>query len=272
VCFLLERGTPPRRNPVIQETISLLERWGVTVRTQYAEEAVLRLDRLAVEADLYLLKSNTDLAFSLATALEAMGAHVLNTCAATWRARNKVLAAATLLGAGLPTPRSVAAGHPAQLRAEVAARRPLILKPHRGHYGLGIRVARTPAELPAAEDFADREVVFAQHYLAGARTTLKVCAIGDAVIGIRKPFVPGNSYAQGGEPWPLAPEVEELARCAGRAFGLELYGLDLAEGEDGAQWIVDVNAFPGYRGVPDAAYRLADHIRRRAGGFEPVGS
>ena len=272
VCFLLERGTPPRRNLVIQETISLLERGGVTVRTQYAEEAVVRLDRLAVEADLYLLKSNTDLAFSLATALEAMGARVLNTCAATWRARNKVLAAVTLLRAGLPTPRSVAAGHPAHLRAEVAAHGPLILKPHRGHYGLGLVVAQTPAELPAAEEFADREVVFAQHYLAGACTSLKVCAIGEGVFGIRKPFVPGNSYAQGGEPWPLTPEVEELARRTGRAFGLELYGLDLAEGEDGAVWIVDVNAFPGYRGVPDAARRLADYIRRRASGWMPVGS
>jgi ribosomal protein S6--L-glutamate ligase len=266
VWFLLERGMPPRRNPVIQETISLLERSGLTVRTQYPEDEVLRLDTLAVEADLYLLKSNTDLAFSLATALEAMGARVLNTCAATWRARNKVMAAAALQRAGLPSPRSMAAGQPSHLRAEVGVGGPLILKPHRGHYGLGITVVHTPAELPTADGFADREVVFAQQYLVGAHTTLKVCVIGEEVFGIRKPFMPGNSYAQGGEPWPLAPAIEELARRAGRAFGLELYGLDIAEGEDGAAWIVDVNAFPGYRGVPVAPQRLADYIRRRAAG------
>jgi ribosomal protein S6--L-glutamate ligase len=263
VCFLLERGIPPRRNLVVEATVALLEERGVTVRTIYPEEVLLRLDTLAVEADLYLLKSNTELALSLATALEEIGARVLNTCAATERTTNKVLAAATLLAAGLPTPRSLATGQPLRLAGEVEANGPLILKPHRGHYGLGIVVAHTSSDLLASDACADSDVVFAQHYLPHARTDLKVFAVGDQVFGVRKRFVAGESFAQVGEPSGLSPDLEEIARRVGRALGLELYGLDIVEESD-ADYVVDVNSFPGYRGVPDAAGRLTDHILRRA--------
>jgi glutathione synthase/RimK-type ligase-like ATP-grasp enzyme len=57
----------------------------------------------------------------------------------------------------------------------------------------------------------------------------------------------------------LSTEVERLARRCGEAFGLRLYGLDLAE-DDSGLYVVDVNYFPGYRGVPDAAARLARYI------------
>jgi ribosomal protein S6--L-glutamate ligase len=261
VCFLLERGTPPRLNPVVAGAAALLERRGIRVRTLYPEDEVPRLDHLSVEADLYLLKSNTELALSLATALEALGGRILNGCRATAFTQDKILAAATLLRAGIPTPRSLAAGEPAQLAAELRAG-PLILKPVRGHYGAGLAVVERPAALPAVH--GERGAVFAQRYLAGVRTDLKVFAIGDDVFGVRKPFGPA-SFQAAGEPVALAPEIEQLARRCGRAFGLELYGLDLVEEVDGAQ-VVDVNAFPGYRGVPDAPSRLAEHISRAAHG------
>ena len=255
VCFLLERGAPPRENPVVVETLALLAARGAEAVVRYPDEELVRLDRLRPEADLYLLKSNTELALSLATALEGLGARVVNSAEATARAKNKVVAAAVLRHAGLPLPPSLAAGRPAQLAAALAEG-PLILKPHRGHYGAGIVVAETPANLPAADAYP--ELVFAQRYLPGARRNLKVFAIGDEVFGVRKPFAPG-SFLHPGEPVPLSPELARIARRCGQAFGLELYGLDVAETEAGPV-VVDVNAFPGYRGVPDAARRLARFV------------
>jgi ribosomal protein S6--L-glutamate ligase len=255
VCFLLERGSPPRRNPILAEVFALLERGGIAVTALYPEEELLRLDTLAVEADLYLLKSDSELAFSLATALEGLGARVLNGCSASARAKDKVLAAMTLLRAGIPAPRALVAARADQLAADVA-NGPLVLKPHRGYHGAGVKVADTPATLPPADAYPD--LVFAQDYLAGARTDLKVFVIGDEVFGVRKAFGP-DSFLQAGEPARLSAEVERIARRCGEAFGLELYGLDLAEDESGL-YVVDVNYFPGYRGVPDAAARLARYI------------
>ena len=255
VCFLLERGSPPRLNPILAEVFARLERCGIAVTARYPEEELLRLDTLAVEADLYLLKSDTELALSLATALEGLGARVLNGCSASARAKDKVLAALTLLRAGIPAPRSLVAAHVDQLAAKVA-HGPLLLKPHRGYHGAGVRVADTPAMLPPADAYPD--LVFAQDYLATARTDLKVFVIGEEVFGVRKAFGP-DSFLRAGEPVPLSAEVERIARRCGAAFGLGLYGLDLAEDASGL-YVVDVNYFPGYRGVPDAAERLARYI------------
>lgn len=259
ICFLLERGFPPRLNPIMAEVFALLEGRGVEVNVIYPEEELRRLDTLAVEADLYLLKSDTELALSLATALEGIGATVLNCCSACVLAKDKVLAATTLLRAGIAIPRSLVAASPRQLEGELA-KAPLILKPHRGYHGAGIAVAETPAHLPAEEVYPD--LVFAQEYLADARKDLKVFVIGEEVFGVRKTFST-DSFLRAGEPSPLSTEVENLARRCGQAFGLELYGLDVAEDEDGL-YVMDVNYFPGYRGVPDAAHRLAEYIAKSA--------
>lgn len=255
VCFLLERGSPPRRNPTFARVFDLLGQRGVGVTLCYPEEELLRLDLLTVEADLYLLKSDTELALSLALALEVLGARVLNSSQASARAKDKALTAMLLHQAGCPTPRSFAAARPGQLAATVTAT-PLILKPHRGYHGAGIALADTPAALPANGSYP--ELIFAQHYLSTARNDLKVYVIGDRVFGVRKPFSP-TSFGHGGEPVALSREVEALARRCGQLFGLELYGLDLAEDETGP-WVLDVNYFPGYRGVPDAATLLTDYI------------
>lgn len=263
VCFLLERGNPPRLNPILAELFDLLWERGMSVTVRYPEEELWRLDMLAAEglADLYLLKSDTEFALSLAVALERLGARVINRADACLRAKDKTLAAATLLRAGIPTPRSRVAARPARLAA-VVTEGALILKPNRGYHGAGIAVAETPSALPGTDAYP--ELVFAQDYLARARVDLKVFGIGEAVFGVRKPFA-ADSFLRAGEPVPLAPEVVDLARRCGQAFGLELYGLDIAEDADGPR-VIDVNYFPGYRGVPDAARRLADYIGQVGGG------
>jgi ribosomal protein S6--L-glutamate ligase len=255
VCFLLERGSPPRLNPIFAELFVLLQQRGIEVTVRYPEEELLRLDTLTVDADLYLLKSDTELSLSLATALETMGARVLNRASACAFVKNKVFAAATLLQAGIPTPRSIIAARPEQLTIE-AAKAPLILKPYRGYHGAGITVVETPAALPDKAAYPD--LVFAQTFLGHTRTDTKVFAIGEELFGVRKAFAP-DSYLHAGTPVELSAEVYNLASRCRDVFGLELYGIDVAENDDGPR-VVDVNYFPGYRGVPGAARRLADYV------------
>ena len=255
VCFLLERGSPPRLNPIIAEVFEILRGRGVKVDALYAEEELLRLDSISVEADLYLLKSDTELSLSLATALDALGARVINMVDACILCKDKLLAAATLAKASIPAPRPLSAADPLLLGAELSGG-PLILKPHRGYHGVGVMVVEDAAALPAAGVYPG--LVFAQAYLANARKDLKIFGIGEEVFGVRKPFS-SDSFLKGGEACDLSPGVADMARRCARAFGLELYGLDLAEDGD-ETYVIDVNYFPGYRGVPDAPRRLADHI------------
>jgi glutathione synthase/RimK-type ligase-like ATP-grasp enzyme len=62
---------------------------------------------------------------------------------------------------------------------------------------------------------------------------------------------------------PVTPQVREIALRCGEAMGLSLYGLDVIESPDGPV-VVDVNYFPGYKGVPGAAAAIADHIDHAA--------
>lgn len=253
--IFLERGNPPRLNQVYADAFTLLEQRGIQCSLVYPEEQLIALDTLKVEADLYLLKSDSELSLSLATALEAIGARILNSARASQLAKNKVLASSILASAGLPAPRSVAGATPAQVAA-LFEHESIIFKPYRGYHGVGIAVAHQGAPLPALTDYPD--IVFAQEYLGAARKDLKVFVIGEHVFGVRKEFA-ADSYLQAGVPTKLSPEVDDIVRRCGKAFGLELYGLDIAEDERGV-FIIDVNYLPGYRGIPDASRLLSEHI------------
>jgi ribosomal protein S6--L-glutamate ligase len=256
VSFMLDRGTPPRLSPVFAETASLLEARGISVHMCFPEHELTRIDQLTVAADLYLLKSNTSLAFALMTVLHHQGARLVNRLDACRVVRDKVVTATTLSTAGIPVPRSLLGADTAHFASELAGGS-LIFKPHRGAYGRGIRIAGSVARLPRPTDYP--ELVFAQDFLHGARTDLKVYAIGEELFAVRKSFGT-DSFLGAGEMVRLTPDIEDIVRRVGQALGLELYGVDLAESEAGLH-VIDVNMMPGYRGVPNAARRIAAYIQ-----------
>lgn len=105
---------------------------------------------------------------------------------------------------GIPTRQYLVATRPAQL-AETLHSSSLILKPHRGCYGKGIRVVERATDLPASTVYLD--LVFGQEYLAHARTDLKVFVIGERAFGVRKAFG-HESYLTAGVPATLSPQLK----------------------------------------------------------------
>jgi ribosomal protein S6--L-glutamate ligase len=53
--------------------------------------------------------------------------------------------------------------------------------------------------------------------------------------------------------------MKEICFACGKAFGIDLFGLDIIT-SDGQPYVVDINTFPGFKGVPDAASLLADYL------------
>src|ERR687896_1113367 len=108
--FLLVRRVPPVPSPVLVEVFERLERRGFEVEGGIAEELVERVDTLEPEHDLYLLKSHTELSLSVAGALHARGARLLNPYPACIATQNKIVAARRLRAAGVPIPRGWVTG------------------------------------------------------------------------------------------------------------------------------------------------------------------
>jgi ribosomal protein S6--L-glutamate ligase len=254
--FLTVRRVPPVPSPVLVDAFARLSDWGFDVAEAIPEEIVLRTDDLDPSEDLYVLKSHTELALSLAGLLHARGARLLNPYESCVAAQDKITACNLLRLAGVPAPRTWVTGDLRLLRPMLAGG-PLIIKPHRGHRGAGISIVRDDAELDAVPP-SDGTVV-AQELVRGRGEDLKLYVAGDRVFAVRKPFA-HDSFTRPGRPCEVGPEVHELALRCGEAFGLGLFGLDVVESPDGPV-VVDVNYFPGYKGVPDAGALIAGYIR-----------
>lgn len=262
LCFLLVRRVPPVPSPVLVEVERRLRRRGFAVSGLIAEEVVSRPDRLTPEHDLYLLKSHTELSLSLAAILSAQGAALLNpypSCATT---QDKIVAARRLAAAAVPVPDCWLTGELGLLR-EVARTRKLIVKPYKGHRGVGIHLVDRPEDLDRIPPSPFPLLV--QERVSGRGEDVKVYVIGDEVFAVRKPFSEG-SFAVPGQACAVDPEVRRIALACGAAFGLGLYGLDVIESPDGPV-VVDLNYFPGYKGVPDAAPLIADYVEAYAEGM-----
>jgi glutathione synthase/RimK-type ligase-like ATP-grasp enzyme len=110
-----------------------------------------------------------------------------------------------------------------------------------------------------------------QEYIEGPGFDLKVYGVGDRLAARRTVFTPGVFDAPR-EPFRLEdPAIARWSREAALACRLVCFGIDFILSPDGPV-IVDVNAFPGYRGVLEAVEWLAAAVRaelraRSAGGI-----
>jgi ribosomal protein S6--L-glutamate ligase len=243
---------------------------GAEVEIVHPLAGPLDLTALKVRHDLYVLRKLSGLSLSLAGALHELGATIVNPYPATSAIHDKIVAAGVLQRAGVRVPDTYTCARPADL-APLLDAGPLIVKPYDGAGGHHVHIVRDPAEL-ASVPHEKRQPVFAQRYHPPRGPDLKLYVIGERVFGVKKPFPRTTVAEKSGEPFAPDPELCDIAFACGAAFGIELYGVDVIESDDG-RYVVDVGSLPGYRGVPDAPRLLAEHLlaaARRSARGDPV--
>jgi ribosomal protein S6--L-glutamate ligase len=258
ICFFMEFRGDGYVHPVMSGVIRELERLGFHVDARITEGEPWPVDEMTIDYDLYVLKSSSPMTDQLASLIGRRGGRTLNDIRAVQRIRNKVWVDKVLRDDGLPVPPSYL-GSFARLAPVVAERGPLILKPIAGRHGKGVRVVSDPAELDAESP----EVFYAQEFKKGDGFDRKIYVIGDECWASKKAFEPGRSYLDHAQPVRLTAEIRDVALRAGECLGLEIYGIDMIESDDGL-WIVDVNGFPGFKGLPGVEPALVSYIARRA--------
>lgn len=253
--LMMEHGKT-RKQSVMPDVVQILGDWGVAVDLIYPEQDLLCVADVRIEHDLYVLKASSNLAMSLAGALHAIGAPVLNPYPVAAMLRDKIITERVLRKAGIPTPETFVAERPEHL-ARLLVDGPLVIKPYRGSRGRGVRVIWDADELD--EISALDGPLFAQRYQKPEGLDHKIYCIGTQLFGVERVW-PALTYEQKvGRPFTITPELRDIALRCSRAFGVDLMGIDVVFSGN-KPYVVDVNCFPGFKGVPDAALRLADYI------------
>ncbi|HEV8382686.1 MAG TPA: ATP-grasp domain-containing protein [Gemmatimonadales bacterium] len=268
--FLFRRPYAPTSKSIFPQVMRVLAERGVSVDVIAGKGRVIDLTTVRVEHDLYVLKQISGISLSLAGALHAQGATIVNPYPVTVALHDKVIAARMLEAAGAPLPATFVVSHP-ELLAPLLSEGPLVVKPYDGTGGYGVRVVRSEAELVPAE--WDKQPILAQRYHAPQGRDLKIYVIGERLFGVKKKFPARTEEEKHGEPFGPTAEQREIALRCGRAFGIDLYGVDFIE-SDGNLYVVDMSSLPGFKGVPDAASHLASYFyaaaERAAAGRAPV--
>ena len=243
-----------------------LSKRGADVRVIFPENELIDLAKFRIEDNLYVIKSVGHLGLGLAGALHKAGAQLLNPYPAIAIIKNKVAVNQVLGSADIPIPETFTTTDPSSLSA-LLKQYPLIAKPFDGNRGKGIQILRTDDELMSAE-FG--EFLMVQRYCEPdePNTFIKAYYL-DGQIFLRKRRWPGSGPRdKEGELFRTTRALTEIvARCAD-ALSIKLFGLDIVVSR-GSPYIVDVQEFGSFSGVPDAPLLLADFIIKQA---RPVSS
>jgi RimK family alpha-L-glutamate ligase len=205
-------------------------------------------------------------------ALVATGVRVVNDPFAIERAIDKFLASALVAAAGVPTPRTVACERAEDaLEAFDALGGDVIVKPLFGSMGFGM--ARVEDRDVAQRVFRaleiERAVYYLQETVAHDRVDVRAVVVGASVIAAIERVSDGwrANLARGARARPIALDAARAALCvrAAAALGADYAGVDLLRSAGGRDYVLEVNAIPGWHGVEaatgvDVAAALVEHL------------
>src|SRR6266446_7175222 len=272
ICLIMDNPETPH-HPVISVVLQQLSTMHdvrlLDIRTLTGPQAIAA-EKQHLEADLYLLKSHAPQALDVAHYLEQQGALVVNSWASSVACQDRVIMAQRMHEANLPWPRTRNFPTLQELLSDpdmlASLPFPLIIKSSYSHRGDLVDKVYNVEQLRSLAGNWGREPVVLQEFAAGDGWDIKLWVIDQQIFAARRrtPLEPQASREDFPIPAAELPtEWAHIAREIGRVFGLLFYGVDLLMIGKGPI-IVDVNSFPGFRGVPGADSALADLIERIA--------
>jgi ribosomal protein S6--L-glutamate ligase len=264
LCLITDRPQHPVIAPVTAE-LSTRHRIRVIDPDSVCLPAILERE-LRDPADIYLLRSHTQASMEIALRMERAGILVVNNWAAAEACRDRITIAARVQAARLPWPETWSLPELGPWAAEMVSgkhlRHPVVVKSRWSRRGDLVRRVDSKAQAKTLAADWPREPVIVQRYIPNDGWDRKLYVVDDEIFGLYRPspLTDGNPEARVTINVPA--EWASLARKVGLAFGLRVYGLDLVLCPTGPT-IVDVNAFPGFRGVagaPEALVAMVDRL------------
>jgi ribosomal protein S6--L-glutamate ligase len=252
IAFLL--GKPVKGGSLFPELFELLRGAGLDVAVHLPHTSPDPVPSWLLAAALVVHRGLNLAALKAAQRLEDAEVRCCNRIQPTLALRDRALVFRSLASAGLPVPATIEVAAWNDLRA-AAADRAVVIKTVEGSLGRGAGV------LIAERDGLPHDAPFAGPYLVQSRVPAdgwdrKLYVVGDHVSGLLKPWPRRTPDAK---PFSPDPILVGIARRVAVTLNLDVCGVDIVVGADGPV-VVDVNPFPGLKGVPNAACILARYL------------
>ncbi len=270
ICLIMDNPETPH-HPVIAVALQKLSATHtirmLDVRPLTGAEAIAQ-EQQSQLADLYLLKSHAPQALEVAHYLEQQGTRVVNSWASSLACQDRVLMAQRMEEANLPWPHTQKFDSLAALLKDTnilaTLSFPHIIKSYYSHRGDLVAKVDTLEELQALAPEWSQEPIVLQEFAPGDGWDIKLWVIDQHIFAARRrtplePNAPKEDHPTTPEELPAA--WAHITLEIGRVFNLRLYGVDLLMTEHGPI-IVDVNSFPGFRGVGGADDALVALVER----------
>lgn len=254
IVFIL--GKPVRKHSLFTELFQLLQDQGREVLTHLPHETKAPVPPWLQKNDFVVHRGLFLNVLAALQPMEQAGLRFCNNIAATMAINNRFVLRQRLHLADLPTPPWQIKENWEEVRA-LAKEKSIVVKAENGFIGRGAGVFSFNPDVHTSPEppFPGPYLVEEQIAHDGWDRKLYIC--GSKCRGLLKKW-PRNAT----EPDQLftpEPLLADLAKSAGQMLGLEIYGVDFILGKNGPL-IVDVNAFPGFKGISDAASLIADYI------------
>lgn len=254
VAFVL--GKPPKPSTIFPEVIDRLATAGVgtSVHLPHDDE----VDRpLLTSAAVVVHRGLDPEALGLIEELHLAGSVLVNPYPGVLRLADRVAMLRALDGLPVPPTRIVSTWP--EVAAAAGDRRSVVKSAGGPGRGASILVG-TADELRTDPGLSPPYLV--QDYVVAGEVDHKLYVIGDQVRGLRKPSPLVAGHTTCGTAFTPDEALADLARQVRARMQLDLLGVDVLVSEDGPV-IVDVNDFPGYRGVEGAPHLVAHHLQAR---------
>ena len=254
-------------NMILLGVIEVLKDRGYDVNHDYADDILVNISELdsLEKFDLFILTSHTEVSLSLWEILYEQGMLLLNPYPAVINAHDKILTTKKLQSANIPVPRTWGTGNTSRIYELIETENiNLVIKPYHGQYGANVWFVDSLVKLENVS--LPREIpILAQEWIPNKNgeytvdsEVLKTYCIGNKLFTLRKQYSKGHCISQG-RLCSVDDEIFEIAINCGQTLGLKIYGIDIIESPNGP-FVIDVNSFPSFKGIPKVDFILADFI------------
>jgi ribosomal protein S6--L-glutamate ligase len=189
------------------------------------------------------------------------GSLVVNSIETIETCRNKVDQTLRLTSRGVKMPATMVTESVHTAVEYIKANAPCVLKPITGLQGRGLILIPDDMGVGVVTDYVawfqakhGKDVIYIQQFIEHPQYDIRVLVVGGEVVSKMRRFNPESwrtNIAAGARPLPSDDPVDDIALEAAESVGGEIVGVDVLPSKDGEYFVLEVNAFPGWKGLQE---------------------